>query len=1099
MKKNLPVTQKRIELSPEAILVSHTDLKGIITWANREFAEASGFSCSELMGSNHNMVRYPDVPPVLFKDLWATVQRGDPWSGYVKNRAKNGDHYWVEANVAPRFEKGEIVGYLSVRRALTLEQIREAEALYDAVNRGKVAVMAGVVHQGVSGWFSRLIRPFTNRSVLVKQTSMVLLLVALPLLLFGWVAVDKSRIALQQQVFSGLEAIAANKGSAVERYFQQIQDQVRTLAENRMVVDAMDRFPGLFASYRDDLGADDAQLMQMRQHVSGYYRNAFGKEYEAQNRGKTVAVDHLFTALDDETMLFQHQLISANPHPLGSKDELDVPGGGGYSEFHAEIHPIVRNYLKTFGYYDIFLVSNRGKIVYSVFKELDYATSLIDGPYAETGIAEVYRQARDLPAGGVAFSDFRQYLPSYDTPASFIATPIHDAQGEPLGVLIFQMPLDRISAVMKDRAGLGESGESYLVGADRLMRSDGYHGEDHTVINSFRYPDQGRIEGEAVEQALQGRSGVVTANDYRGDRVLSAYRPVTIFDGLNWALEVKVDRDEAFAELEEMNRLLLLFGGAVLLVVLVLGGVSARHVAHSMRRVVVLLSRMREGILDNRIRPDGQDEIQQMLAALQITQVKLSADLDLIGTQAAESTRIKVALDNASTGVMVADIERRIIYMNRALERLLRRNEAALQQALPHFRVDEVVGQSMDVFHRNPQHQADLLDGLTELYEAEIVISGRTFVLKASPVIDSDGVRQGTAMEWSDISESVAAQQQVNNLVQGAAAGELDRRLDTSDFSGFIRMLGDGINQMLDAIEAPLGEVMRVLEAQAKGDLSSNMSGRYSGQFETLQSHLNEMNSSLKEVISEVVSRSGTISHAAAQISQGSTDLSQRTQEQAASVEETAASMEEMTSTVEQNSNNSEEANKLSQQARQVAEEGSEVMRSAVVSMQEMHQASARIADIIATIDGISFQTNLLALNAAVEAARAGDHGRGFAVVAGEVRSLAQRSADAAKEIKLLIEDSIAKIERGTSQVDQAGESLDRIVSAVQQVSSIVSEITMASLEQKEGIGQVNRAVGELDRATQQNAALVEETAASSEDMNNQAQALRERMGYFKV
>ena len=216
-------------------------------------------------------------------------------------------------------------------------------------------------------------------------------------------------------------------------------------------------------------------------------------------------------------------------------------------------------------------------------------------------------------------------------------------------------------------------------------------------------------------------------------------------------------------------------------------------------------------------------------------------------------------------------------------------------------------------------------------------------------------------------------------------------------------------------------------------------------------------------------------------------------------MEETAASMEEMTATVGQNTGNAEKANDLSRQARQIAGSGSDVMQEAVKSMSQMHEASAKIADIISTIDGISFQTNLLALNAAVEAARAGEHGRGFAVVAGEVRSLAQRSADAAKEIKDLIEDSIEKIDAGTTQVNNAGDSLEEIVSSVKEVSDIVGDIAAASTEQADGIGQVNRAVTELDNTTQQNAALVEETAAASDNMNQQAIELRQRVQYFRI
>ncbi len=1099
MKENLPVTQKNIEMAPELVLVSHTDLKGIITYANRTFVEVSGFSLQELTGNNHNMVRHPDVPSALFEDLWSTVQNGRPWTGIVKNRAKSGDHYWVEANVAPIYEEGEISGYMSVRKPATAEQIAQAQGLYAEVERGEVRVRSGNVYRGMADKLDRVIHPLRNLSVRTKLMGMFSVLILLPLLIFGWVGSEKARDALEEQTLAKLESIAANKRGSIERYFQQIHDQVRTFSEDRMIVDAMVLFRQLFPLYRDEAGLDDQALAEMKKSVARYYTDEYGAEYRKQNSGASVAVDALVGQLGADAIAFQYNYISNNSHPLGSKHLLDNPGDQtAYSQLHQTLHPVVRNYLETFGYYDIFLVDLNGVIVYSVFKELDYATSLVDGPYAGTNFGEVFRKARDLNAGEIAFVDFKQYGPSYDAPASFIASPVYDKK-QKVGVLIFQMPMDQITSVMGERSGLGESGESYLVGTDHLMRSDSFHDAQRSVINSFRNPDTGTLLNPAIHEALTGNSGVMTTADYRDATVLSAYTPVKVSEGVTWGMEAKIDIDEAFMRVDELVQILLLIGLTIVLVALVLGGVSSHIVVDSMKEVVVLLSQMQEGKLDNAIVIKGRDETQKMRAALQITQIKLRSDLDHIQTQAADATRVKVALDNASTNVMVADVDRNIIYLNRSVDKMLHRNETELKKVLPHFEADGLVGRNMDLFHQQPEHQAKLLASLSEMYETEIEVGPLTFNLKANPVIDEDGSRLGTAVEWNDITEQVNAQKQLEALVTAAAEGDLERRLDTEHFAGFMRTLGNRINQMMEAIDVPIREVVRIVSQQAEGDLTQSMEGEYLGQFKVLQDNINEMSSSLKGVIAEVVMGADTISQGASQISQGSGDLSQRTQQQAASVEETAASMEEMTGTVQQNSTNAEKANEFSLEARGVAEQGSEVMQGAVASMQEMHEASARIADIISTIDGISFQTNLLALNAAVEAARAGEHGRGFAVVAGEVRSLAQRSAEAAKEIKVLIEDSIDKIEQGTRQVNDAGDNLDRIVSSVQQVSEIVGEITNASMEQNQGIGQVNRAVGELDNATQQNAALVEETAAASENMNRQARALRDRVQYFKV
>ena len=255
----------------------------------------------------------------------------------------------------------------------------------------------------------------------------------------------------------------------------------------------------------------------------------------------------------------------------------------------------------------------------------------------------------------------------------------------------------------------------------------------------------------------------------------------------------------------------------------------------------------------------------------------------------------------------------------------------------------------------------------------------------------------------------------------------------------------------------------------------------------------------VSDVLTQVQKVATNVRNGTAEIAQGSADLSQRTEEQASALEETASSMEELTGTVKQSAENAGQANRLAGAARAQAEQGGQVVEQAVAAMGAIHQSSKKIADIIGVIDEIAFQTNLLALNAAVEAARAGEQGRGFAVVAGEVRKLAQRSADAAKEIKALITDSVAKVEGGGQLVERSGQTLQEIVVSVKKVSDIVAEMAAASREQASGIEQVNKAILQMDQTTQQNAALVEQTAAASHAMGEQAQHLQQLMAFFKL
>jgi methyl-accepting chemotaxis protein len=303
-----------------------------------------------------------------------------------------------------------------------------------------------------------------------------------------------------------------------------------------------------------------------------------------------------------------------------------------------------------------------------------------------------------------------------------------------------------------------------------------------------------------------------------------------------------------------------------------------------------------------------------------------------------------------------------------------------------------------------------------------------------------------------------------------------------------------------EVLQAAVRQTQDVVGAAKENDLRQRIPlDGMSGEIQHLCEGVNGLLDTMSSMISDVADSAGTLSMAAREIAAGNTDLSQRTEEQAASLEETAASMEELTATVRQNAENAQQANKLASSASDVAIKGGSVVAEVVQTMDGITQASRKIADIIGVIDEIAFQTNILALNAAVEAARAGDQGRGFAVVAAEVRNLAQRSANAAKEIKGLISDSVSKVESGSRLVDTAGKTMEEIVQSVKRVTDIMAEISAASQEQRGGIEQVNNAVTQMDKVTQQNAALVEEAAAAAKSMEDQTSAMTDMVGQFQV
>ncbi|MDE3737722.1 methyl-accepting chemotaxis protein [Pseudomonas resinovorans] len=485
----------------------------------------------------------------------------------------------------------------------------------------------------------------------------------------------------------------------------------------------------------------------------------------------------------------------------------------------------------------------------------------------------------------------------------------------------------------------------------------------------------------------------------------------------------------------------------------------------------------------------------------QITQAidKVRDQLRSAAQAASENIRIKSALDNCSTNVMIADGERNIIYMNKTVTSMLQNAEADLRKALPSFSVSKLLGGSIDQFHKNPEHQKRLLATFTSTFRAQIEVGGRTFGLVANPVISDSGERLGSVVEWADRTLEVNVEREVAGLVGAAANGDFSKRINEEGKTGFILNLATGLNQLVDTADKGLKDVSRMLGALAKGDLSQSISADYQGTFGELKDYSNETAQSLSRMLGQIREAADTINTAAGEISSGNAELSTRTEQQASSLEETASSMEELTSTVKLNAENARQANSLAVNASEVATEGGNVVQKVVSTMTAINESARKISDIIGVIDGIAFQTNILALNAAVEAARAGEQGRGFAVVAAEVRTLAQRSAAAAKEIKTLISDSVSKVENGNTLVAQAGQTMSDIVIAIKRVTDIMAEIAAASAEQSRGIEEVNGAVNQMDEMTQQNAALVEEAAAAAEALQEQAGLMAQSVAVFKL
>ena len=731
MKMNTPVTQVEQTMQEGQILVSVTDTKGSITFCNEDFIRISGFKKNELLGKNHNIVRHPDMPPEAFADLWATNKAGRPWTGIVKNRCKNGDYYWVQANITPITENGQVSGYMSVRTKPSTAQIQQAERLYQDIRSGRANLQPGGLAK------------FKNSLANVK---------------------------LATKIYAALILLMVSE-------------------------------------------------------------------------------------------VFVELIMS--------------------TEFHPEM----------------------------------------------------------------------------------IATSV----------------------------GIG------------------------------------------------------------------------------------------------------------LVLAIIFGKMLNGLITHPLQDVQRTLHAMSEGDYFNWIQTGRHDEIGKLQDDIKSTQIKLGFDIVNARAEAKQALRIQSALNHVNTNVMIADADNHIIYTNQSLISMFRDAQNDIRNDLPNFNVDQLCGTNIDSFHKNPHHQRNMLANLHTTHQATLNVGGRSFDFIANPVLDEHQNKIGTVVEWSDQTQQLTVEKEISDLIIHASQGDLSQRLPLDNKNEFFKKLAIQLNGLMDVNELILGDTTRILGSLAQGNLTQKIETDYEGIYAQLKNNINNTIDKLTEIIGGILQSANDVQSSSNDIAQGNGNLSARTQSQASSLENTAASMEEMTGTIRHNAENTHQANQLAANTLSQAEQGGEAAKKAVCAMNEINASSRKIADITSVIDEIAFQTNLLALNASVEAAHAGDQGRGFAVVANEVRDLAQRSAEAAKEIKILIEDSLKKVDGGSSLVEASGKTLGEIIESTKKVNNVIGEISAAGSEQATGIEQVNKAILQIDETTQQNSALVEQTARASESLSEQSQRLSELVSFFTL
>ena len=629
--------------------------------------------------------------------------------------------------------------------------------------------------------------------------------------------------------------------------------------------------------------------------------------------------------------------LQENPFPQGERYNFDQgTSRPAYDVVHNAFNHYMLEHLERYGYYDLFLISTAGDIIYSIAKEDDFGTNLASGPYASTGLARVWREALDAPAPTTTLADFEAYGTGDGAPASFLARRIvdHETPGNPvIGVVAIQLSQNSIVQALANIATPNATDDAYILGADGISRSPNRLGATLSVLS--RLPDIPQ-----VAMARAGESGIIEYGPgVNGYPVTAAVRTFETH-GLSRTAVVELDHAATFAAVTNFQRTALIFTAIGIVVSLGVGSLIARSI-----------------------------------------------------------TRPLKAFQGSMETIAAENYDAHVIGINR------RDELGELARQLEQFRDKLMLGQESNENQRRSQ-------------------------------IEQEAV---------------------------------------------VKDLGRGLREL------------------ASGHLDTRLKDAYSAGYEQLRADFNETVETMESLMRSIAANATEIRARAEEISASSDDLSHRTENQAATLEETAAALDELTASVRTAAESASEVEAVVADARKEAEKSGQVVSEAVSAMSLIRQSSNEISQIIGVIDDIAFQTNLLALNAGVEAARAGDAGRGFAVVASEVRALAQRSSEAAKQIKILITGSAEQVETGVGLVGRAGETLRMIIERVSNIDQLIGGIATGSREQSAGLGEINVGVSQLDQVTQQNAAMVEEVTAAATTLNTESSALTQIVARFRL
>jgi len=803
------------------------------------------------------------------------------------------------------------------------------------------------------------------KNLTIKTRLIILALIGL-LTLAGSIsisAVNKANTSLLDAQFDKLSTVATSKSGEIKDYFKSLEALLVSLANHQGTQNAFEDFESGFYNLQKELKLDVIKVTnELKLDFTNNYLSQVN--YDIPNSSSKRDIGS-YLPKDVNALIAQYIFITKNRENLGEKNNMsyDKQYDSTYMQAHKLHHNTFNTFLKGFDLYDVFMVDLKGNLIYTVFKEKDYSTNLKNGVYKNSGIAKVYKKALQMGKNELAFSDFAPYEPSYNSAASFIATPLY-VNNEKKGVLIFQMPIDKINAIMSfhgqyKEAGLGESGEAYLVGQDYKMRNDSRFIED---IDDALIKKLGSTIGiwevrtNSTKAVIEENSnkGKAIIEDYRKVKVLSVYNSINLFGQTSWALISEIDEEEALLGARQLsNNILLLSVGILMLVVLAFFYFINRLVA-------VPLESLNKGILnllnsnDTRSRVDVHSK-------------------DEIG---------KIAFN---FNQYLENIEKGLIEDQRVIEN-------------------------------------------------------------------------------------------VSQIVNEVSMGSLSKRVTAKTSNSTVQGLVNELNNMMTSLQETIKHSLNTLKAYQEHDYRVKTSLHCTGEICELMQGIDDLGSSISSMLVENTKNGNVLDNSAQTLLQNVDSLNKESMDAATNLEETAAALEEINTSIKENTQNIVKMSENSNELIEASQEGKIMANKTTDAIDEINTEVSEINEAIGVIDQIAFQTNILSLNAAVEAATAGELGKGFAVVAQEVRNLSSRSAQAAKEIKLLVENTKAKAQEAKDVAHKMSKGYEDLFSKIKGNVNVIKDVEFTSKEQANAIAQINDSVNSLDQQTQRNVVVVNNT-----------------------